>query len=121
MSTIFARVPVSLIFLVLIFASGFWLKNHGKPYNKVMLNVHKLISLAAAVFLGITIYRIGKVSGFSINGTVVVVITSVLFISAIISGGLTSMDKMPRIVLRIHQITLSLATVSTGIILYLLV
>jgi hypothetical protein len=50
------RVVGAVLFFVFIFLSGFRLSRSGKPYSVILLNVHKLISLAIVVFLVIAIY-----------------------------------------------------------------
>jgi hypothetical protein len=114
------RVVGAIIFFVLIFVSGFWLRSAGKPYNSALLNVHKLIALAAAVLFVITVFQINKASGLSGIELAATIVTGILLLGAIISGGLSSISTMPIVVVKIHQITLSLATVFTAITLYIL-
>jgi hypothetical protein len=120
MSITHLRVVGAIIFFVLIFVSGFWLRSAGKPYNSALLNVHKLIALAAAVLFVITVIQINKASGLSGIELAATIVTGILLLGAIISGGLSSISTMPIVVVKIHQITLSLATVFTAITLYIL-
>jgi len=104
-----------------IFISGFWLSKSGKPYSVILLTIHKLISLAAVVFLAITIHRINQVARLSAAELIAGVVTGLFFLDAIVSGGLLSTDKpMPVVVLRMHQITPLLTVLSTAVTLYLL-
>ena len=104
-----------------IFISGFWLSKSGKPYSGIVLTIHKLISLAAVVFLVITIHRINQVAKLSAIELTAGVVTGLFFLGTIITGGLLSVDKpMPVVVLRMHQITPFLAVLSTAVTLYLL-
>jgi hypothetical protein len=48
-------IVTGLLFLV-VFASGFWLSKVGKPYDLVLLPIHKLISLRALVLFSATLY-----------------------------------------------------------------
>jgi heme A synthase len=96
------------------------LRGAGKPYNSALLNVHKLIALAAAVLFIITVVKINKASGLSTLELAMTIVTGILLLGAIVSGGLSSISTMPIIVVRIHQITLSLATVFVAITLYFL-
>jgi len=43
------------LFFLFIFLSGIWLSRSGKPLNGLILNIHKLISLAAGIFLIVTL------------------------------------------------------------------
>jgi len=109
------------LFYLFIFLSGIWLSRSGKPYSVIILTIHKLISLAAAVFLVMTVYRIHQVAPLSPVEITAVVVTGLLFLSLIISGGLLSTGKpMPAVILTMHQITPFLTVLSTAATLYLL-
>jgi hypothetical protein len=120
MSITHLRILVAVLFLVAIFVSGFWVRGAGKPYSSVLLNVHKLIALAVTILFVITVIQINKASGLSGIELAATIVTGILLLGAIISGGLSSISTMPVVVVRIHQITLSLATVFTAITLYVL-
>ena len=121
MSTHFVRVTLAALFFVLIFASGVWVKSTGMPYSAVALNIHKFISLAAAVFLGITVYQVNRAAGLSGIEWTAIVLAGIFLIASIVSGGLTSIDTMPRFVLRIHQVSLALGAVFSAATLFLIV
>jgi heme A synthase len=109
------------LFFLFIFLLGYWLSNSGKPYNVIILTIHKLISVAAVVFLVVTIYQMNRVAKLNGVELTVSVITGLLFLSAIISGGLLSTNKpMPVAIVRMHQITPFLTVFCTAITLYLL-
>lgn len=111
----------ALVFFLFIFISGFWLSRSGKPYSGIILTIHKLISLAAIVLLGITIYRVNQAARLSAIEPLAAVVTGLFFLGTMITGGLLSTDKaMPAIVLRLHQITPYLTVLSTAATLYLL-
>jgi hypothetical protein len=113
-------VGTGLLFLF-IFISGFWLSKSGKPYNVIVLTIHKLISLAAVAFLAATIYQANQVAKLSAIELTAGVVTGLFFLGTIITGGLLSTDKpMPVVVLRMHQITPFLTVLSTAVTLYLL-
>lgn len=109
------------IFFVFIFLSGFWLSRKGRPYSMLVITVHKLIALAAGVFLGLTIYRIHQVTPLSIVQIIAVVITVLLFAVNVATGSLLSTNKaMPEVVSIINKFFPYLTVVSTGVMLYLL-
>ncbi len=120
MSITALRVTGAILFFVLIFAIGIWLMKIGKPYNGVLLNAHKLISLAAVVLFGVTVYQISKATGLTSIELTATIVTAIFLLAAVISGGLSSIKAMPLIFLIIHRVTLSLGTVSVGVTLYLL-
>jgi hypothetical protein len=120
METTQLRVVDAGLFFLFIFLSGFWLSRSGKPYSGIIYNIHKLISLAAVVFLVITIYRINQVAELSAMGLTAGVVTGLFFLGTIIAGGLLSTGKpTPAAILTMHQITPFLTVFSTAVTLYL--
>jgi hypothetical protein len=120
MNTNALRVVGAVLLSVLILVTGFWLGVTGKPFNSAILNVHKLISLAGVVLFGITTYQINKTSGLDTTEMVAIVVTGVLLLSAIVSGGLSSIETMQKAVVIVHRITLSLAALATMVTLYII-
>jgi hypothetical protein len=122
MSTTQLRVVGAGLFFLFIFLSGIWLSHSGKPLNVIILTIHKLISLAAVVFLVMTIYQINQAAKLGAIELIAGVVTGLLFLGTIISGGLLSTGKpMPAAILMMHQITPFLTVLSTAVTLYLLV
>jgi hypothetical protein len=108
------------LFFLFIFLSGLWLSRSGKPLNVIILTIHKLISLAAVVFLVITIYQINQAVTLSAIGLTAGVVTGLFFLGTIMAGGLLSTGKpMPAAILTMHQITPVLTVFSTAVTLYL--
>jgi hypothetical protein len=109
------------LFFLFIFLSGFWLSNSGKPLNVIILTIHKLIGLAAGVFLVMTVYRIHQVAPLSPVEITAIVVTVLFFAGNVATGGLLSTDKtVPAVILKLHQITPFLTVLSTAVTLYLL-
>lgn len=107
---------------ILIFLTGLWVRSDGKPYNTVILTIHKLISLAAGIALGITLYRLNQAAGLSSAALTAVVVTGVLFVLTVLSGGIWSIEKeLPTVVLRLHQVSPFLTALSTGVMLYFVI
>lgn len=120
-STSLLRIAGTILFFVCIFLSGFWLSHSGKPYNGLLFNLHKLIALAAVVFLIITIHRINEAAKLNTAEFTACVVTGLLFLVAIISGGLVSLDRpMPLALLTLHHLLPYLVVFSTAVTLYLL-
>jgi quinol-cytochrome oxidoreductase complex cytochrome b subunit len=110
------------LFFQFIFLTGFWVRSNGKPYSTTILTIHKLISLAAAVVLGIVITQLNQAVELSSADLKVVVVTGVLFVVSVLSGGIWSIEKeIPTVVLRLHQVTPFLTVLSTAVSLYFLV
>jgi hypothetical protein len=121
MSTTQIRLVSAGLFFLFIFLSGFWLSNSGKPLNVWIMTIHKLISLGALVFLAVTVYQVNQVARLTQLEITAGIVTGVLFICAIATGGLLSTAKqMPTLVLKFHQVAPYLIVVSTAVTLYLL-
>jgi len=113
-------VGAGLVFVV-IFVSGYWLSRAGKPYSVIVLTVHKLISLAAVVFLIITMVQSNRVAALSAVELIAGVLTGLFFLGLIATGGLLSSDKqMPAVVLKLHRIAPYLTVLAAAATLYLL-
>ena len=121
MNTTLVRAVSAGLFFLFIFLSGFWLSRSGKPYSSLILNVHKLIALAAVVFLVMTVIRMNQAGKMSTAEVIASVITGLLFLIAIISGGLASIDKSwPAAITTVHHILPYVIVLSTAATLYLL-
>ena len=96
----FAIVILSLLFLF-IFLSGYLLSRSGKPFNVLVLTIHKLLSLAALIYLSTRVVRV-PLNSLKFG---LVAAAGIFFVSTIITGGLLSTDKnLSTIVHRFHQI-----------------
>ena len=115
------RVVWVILFAVAIIATGVWLGVSGRPLNSALLNAHKLISLAAVIYFGFSVFQVNRASGLKGAAPVVIIISGALLLAAIISGGMASIDTMPDFMALFHQISLLLAVLATGASLYLLV
>jgi len=106
---------------IFVFLSGFWLYRSGRPINTVVLTIHKLIALGALILIGLTIYQVNQVAALSITVWIATVITGMLFVMTIITGGLLSLEKPVTAVAIIHKIGPLLTVAGTIVTLYLLV
>jgi hypothetical protein len=121
MSTDQVRIMGIALVLVVVFALGFWLSRAGRPFNGLLLNLHKLIALGMAIYLAVTAYRMHQAAGLSGTELTVVVVTGLLFLASGVIGGLVSLEKPPpTILLRLHLMLPILTAVSTAATLYLL-
>ena len=93
-----------------------------KPYRAIPLNIHKLIGLATGILLAVTVYQLRRATPYAPVDTTTILVTGLLFVSTILTGGLVSIDKpMPAIISRVHEPFAGFLTaLSSGITLYLL-
>jgi hypothetical protein len=115
------RITGAVLLFLLIFASGYWLSRSGKPYSVIVLTIHKLIALAAFVFLVIILIQSHRVTPLSGTEMVAGTISGLFFLGLIISGGLLSSDaEIPALVSKLHEIAPYLTVLSGAATLYLL-
>ena len=115
------RIVVSSLFFLFVFVSGIWLSRSGRPLNVGISTLHKLISLAAGIFLLVTIYQRHQVVPLSAAEWISIVVTGLCFAGTVASGGFLSAEKPISVsVLRVHQIMPVLTVLSSGATLYLL-
>jgi hypothetical protein len=115
-----ARAIIAGLFFLFIFLSGVWLSRTGRPLNVAISTVHKLISLAAGIFLLVTIYQRSRLVPLSAIEWIAIVVTGLCFLGTVASGGFLSSDKpMPAALLRVHQIVPVLTLLSSAATLYL--
>ena len=121
MNTAQSRLVGAALFFLFIFLSGFWLSHSGKPYSGIIFNVHKLLGVAAVIFLGITMYQASQTAQLSAVELSAGLVAGLFFISTIVSGGLVSIDKtMPTAISIMHKLFPYLTVLSTAATLYLL-
>jgi hypothetical protein len=116
-----ARAVAMGLFLVLIILSGLWLSRTGRPLNVGISTLHKLISLAAGIYLLVTVIQRHRTLPLGPAQWIAVVATGLCFLAMVATGGLLALDKpAPVAILRVHQIVPALTALSTGASLYLL-
>jgi hypothetical protein len=130
MSTTLSKIIGAGLFFVFIFISGFWLSRSGKPYRSLIFNVHKLIGLAAGIFLIVTVVRSGQASPLRPAEGAALVVTVLLFVGLVVAGGLLSVfdsgglanagQAVRNAIKAAHHVLPYLATLSTAATLYLL-
>ena len=119
-NTLIQLTVIALLFII-IFASGYRLNKTEKPYNTITFNIHKLIGLAVIAYLIVKIYNINRVSDLSLVEWIICVITGILFIVAIVSGGLLSIEKsVSEAIKKMHKAISFLTVLSTALTLYLI-
>jgi hypothetical protein len=99
------RVVLLALAGVVVLATGVVLTRAERPYGAALLNVHKLVDLAAVVAIGVAIYQANRAAPFSAGAWAVVIAAAVLVVATFASGGVISaMDAPPAGVLWLHRI-----------------
>jgi heme A synthase len=104
-----------------IILSGFWLSRTGKPYSVLIQTIHKLVGVAMGVYLIRMVYLTHQTSPLNPVGTLVSVVTVLLFLGLVATGGILATEKsMPIVVTAIHKVLPYLTALSTGAVLFLI-
>ncbi len=121
MSSMLSKIIGTGVFFLFIVITGFWVRSTGKPPRTLPLTIHKLIGLAAVIFLVMMIVRINRVEALSAAELAAAIAAGAFFLVTIITGGLNSIEKpMPEFLTLIHRVTPYLTILSTGAALFLL-
>ncbi len=78
------------LFFLVIFITGFWLSRRGAPYGALLFNLHKLIALAAGVYLALNVYRSHQDAQLTPLQLALMGATALVFAALVIAGGLLS-------------------------------
>ncbi|MEJ2544442.1 MAG: hypothetical protein P8Y99_10285 [Calditrichaceae bacterium] len=112
-------ISIIAVLFIVIFASGYRLKQTEKPYNTITFNVHKLIGLAVIAALIVKSYNIYQISEYNLIQWFSIIVNGILFLTVVISGGLLSIEKtMPEGLKMWHLIISYLTLISTIITIY---
>ena len=107
---------------ILILLSGFWVSRAGKPYNVGIFTLHKLAGLAAGIYLGRRVYLTHQATPLSGLAITLVVISGLLFLGLVGTGGALSAMQTPPLILNfIHKVLPYLTILSTSGMLYVLI
>lgn len=106
---------------VVIFLTGYGLRRLGQPFPVVILTAHKLITVAMIAFLAKTVLGMTKLGPLSQGQLIACVVTGVLFLGAVATGGVLSAAKeLPVFVQTLHKVLSLLTLLSTAVAFYLL-
>jgi hypothetical protein len=113
-------ITIAILF-VIHFILGYVLSRSGEPYNTAILTIHKLASLAALVLIVLAAWQLRKETGLDSLAMAAVVITVILFVTTILTGGALSADlQTPGIITVVHKVFPYLTVISTVVTIYLL-
>ena len=108
------------LFFILVFLSGYRLRQTGKPYGTITLTIHKIIGLVVIIFIFIIISKLSQAVRIGTVELIAYIVSGLIFLSTIITGGLMSLNKeMPSIILIMHRVLSYLTVISTVIVLYI--
>ena len=121
MNTLQIKIVIIVLIAIVIYVSGAWLNKSGKPYNVIVLTIHKLIAFGIFIYIVISCYRIYKTDALTSIESILCLFMVASFLSGIISGGFLSANaSVPSFVQLIHRVSSVASVIFTGAIIYLL-
>lgn len=130
MNAFFSGVGGSALLFAIALVSGVWLSHSGYPYPSLVFTVHKLIAVGTVFVVVRNIYRVQQAAPLrAFVGPGALLITGLLFIALIVSGGLLSLQSggllnLPRplheSVHLVHRVSPLLALMAAGFTFWLL-
>lgn len=120
MENLTIRIILAMGFFVLMLLSGIWLSRKGKPCNKLIFTIHKIITLLTILFVAryvILLKNSIEMAQLTIN---LFWVSVAFFVISFISGALLSFEKpMPEAVTKIHRISALLVAILGVAMVYL--
>lgn len=106
--------------VVIVVITGLWLTRSGRPYSSALLNIHKLVALAAVIAIGVLAYRANAASALQVLELAVLGLAALLVIASFASGGVVSTMKAPPAwVSWVHRIAPYLTVVAAAAAMYI--
>jgi hypothetical protein len=121
MENLTIRIVLAISFFVLMLFSGIWLRTKGKPYNKLIFALHKIMTILTILFVARYIILL-KNSVEMMQLIITLFWISVAFFAiSFISGALLSFEKpMPDALNKLHRLSALLVTILGGVTVYLI-
>ena len=110
-----------VLFLIII-GFGLWVSKVGKPYNNLLINIHKLFALGAVILTGIRIFKLDPFVFFP-NMAILLIALAVLGVIGMFTTGaiMSIMDEVPNAALLVHRILPTVVFISMSISIYLII
>jgi hypothetical protein len=106
---------------LVVIGTGGALTRSGWPFGTTLLNIHKLVALAAVAFTGVLVYRTNRAGAITPNQWIALAAGALLCVAAFASGGVVSaFESAPTWVVWVHRVGSWLAVAATGIAVWLL-
>jgi len=116
-----AKITGIVLLYCAMLGSGVWLTRSGRPYNALILNVHKLLALAAVIFTALVVRGLLRKDGMRPGAAVFAAAAGLVVLALLASCGLLSSGRAGAgLALTVHRVAPALLVVSTAALLYVL-
>ena len=110
------QLTIPIIFFIVIFLLGYRLRLRGKPYNTLLITVHKLTALGLGIYLAVMINKRHQIIPLNPIEITTATITILLFLINVATGSFMSTDKnIPQFVGQINKVVPYITVLATGI------
>ncbi len=118
---ILSRFAIPAIVFILTLAFGFFLTRLGRPYHRLLFNVHKLAALAAVVVTVIQLVRVFRGVDLAALPIVLLVAAALSSVALFVSGALMSAGTLDYGLLRtVHRVALAALVIAMPVAVVLL-
>ncbi len=114
-----SRVAIIGMLFLCTFLSGFGLSHLPKPYNVLLVTVHKLLALCAIVFMGVLAAKAHRIGGLSRLEWTGWLTAGFALLASFITGALLTAVRPPPAVLMAHRIAPYFAATLTAASMYI--
>lgn len=117
-----AKITGVVLLYCAMLGSGVWLTRSGRPYSALMLNLHKLLALAAVIFTALVVRGLLREAGMRPGAAVFATAAGLLVLALLVSCGLPASGKAGAgLALTVHRVAPVFLVGSTAGLLYVLV
>jgi hypothetical protein len=99
------KLLLNIALIIITVRSGFILHKKGKPYPKILFNVHKFATLGFVVWMSFILSGFDKAVGFDTLFLVFLITVGIALAGLFFSGAMLSVDKPFYTHLWIHRLT----------------
>jgi len=103
--SIILKLTLNIALILITIISGFILHKKGKPYHKILFNVHKFATLGFVVWMSFILSGFDKAVGFDTLFLVFLITAGIALVGLFFSGAMLSVDKTFHTHLWIHRLT----------------
>jgi hypothetical protein len=120
MTALTSKLILAGIAFLIIFPSGYLLTRIGKPYNVVLITIHKLVGVGIGLYLVVTVIQQSQAIELGSTGSLSLISTGLFFLLLVISGSLLSAEReFPPVFKSLHRVLPYLAVLGSLTLLYL--
>ena len=100
------RIVITAVLFLAMIISGVVLSKTGRPLNNLLFTIHKLVVIAAIIFMIYTVYLLQKNLELHSLELILIITTGLLLLITFVTGALLSFEKLVSEALQvIHKVT----------------